>query len=109
MKECNLKTFDLALAIPPRSGFNDTPLRLQVLVLTSASLDENAKADTMTRVEHFSAIGEDSIAITFVLSTCTHPTSDSMNGHRAFLTLQLMSPILDLLLYGAITDRPVGY
>ncbi|MCJ1283652.1 hypothetical protein MMC26_002983 [Xylographa opegraphella] len=89
-KESNLKTFDLALAIPPRSGSNKTSRRLQVLVLTSASLDDKAKMSTMTRIEHFSALGAESIAVAFVLSTRAHPSFETMDGHRAFLTLQLM-------------------
>jgi len=89
-KESNLKTFDLALGVPTRSGSNETIRTLQVLVLTPSSLDDNAKASTMARIEHFAALGADSSAVAFVLSTFAHPTFDFVNGLRAFLTLQLM-------------------
>ncbi|MCJ1389337.1 hypothetical protein MMC18_002193 [Xylographa bjoerkii] len=90
MKESNLKTFDLALGIPSRSDSHETVRTLQVLVLTPASLDENMKANTMARIEHFSALGGDSIAITFMFSTSATAIPDSMDGLRALSTLQLM-------------------
>ena len=96
MKESNLKTFDLALSVSARSDLNETVRTLRLLVLTAASLNEDVKASTMARIEHFSALtGGDSIAIAFLFSTSATPmfVPGSMAGLHGYLTLQLMSAI----------------
>ncbi|KAL8872188.1 MAG: hypothetical protein Q9174_002141 [Haloplaca sp. 1 TL-2023] len=106
-EKAKLLTHDLALPVEvnsiPADAFQQNSKGHQqlYLILTSFSLSENQRSDTVSRIERFATITTSpKPAILFLLNHSTTPTS-SAGGLQAFMTLQTLlheiSVSLDLL------------